>query len=206
MRIRMLGLLVLTTSPLCAEVEIRVAGDRVSLHAVSAPVSEILDRFARQTGMQLTYDAARPRQPLTATLENRTPAEAILSLLEGLGLNYALVMDRSGARVEQLLILGTVAGAAAPARPTPPVAQRATPRVEEQNTFVEEEDEEDTISDDVEELEAQEAAQPSPAGPAPSAAPPPPEYPSSAFSPRLPIPTPPPTPSPPPNPEALKDQ
>ena len=49
MRVGLLaGVLVLAGRPLPAEVEIRVAGNQVSLHAVSAPVSEILDGLARR--------------------------------------------------------------------------------------------------------------------------------------------------------------
>lgn len=165
MRIRILGLLLLATSPLCAEVEIRVAGDRVSLHAVSAPVSEILDSLARHTGMRLIYDAPRPRQALSATLENRTPAEAVLSVLEGLGLNYALVMDRSGARVEQLLILGTLVATAGPGRPTPPS------RVQQRMPAQEPDPVELDLMAEEEDPDAESALDPMDAPPAPSPTP-----------------------------------
>ena len=206
MRLGVLCLIVLATSPVCADVDVSVAGDRVSLRAVSAPVSEILDRLASQTGMRLTYDAPRPRQALTATLENRRPAEAILSVLEGLGLNYALVMDRSGARVEQLLILGTVSAAVAPAAPVqpapPPQARKPLSPAEQEAIWGDDADADDAPADEAAEGEeaeqpgAQEGAtKPPRTGAAPIAGPRPPEYPSSAFSPRLPMPTPVPSPS-----------
>lgn len=180
---------------------LRTGGDRVSVHAVAAPISEILDSLARQTGMRLTYDAPLPRQRLTATLEDRTPAEVVLSVLEGLGLNYALVMNRSGSKVDQLLILGTLVGKATP-------QQGSTAEAD-----LEEADPESKL-DPMEvlgQLAAEEGAHaraaPSTAPKAaPSAGPRPPEYPSSAFTPRLPLPTPPETPRPQPTPPTQGDQ
>jgi hypothetical protein len=181
-------------SHLAAEVEIRQSGDRVSLTAVSAPAAEILDRLARQTGMRIVYDAQPPRQLITTRLEQRTAAEAVLGIMEGLGLNYALVMDSAGTQVEQLLILGpagvtpqgsgTQAAAAPPRRRTEP----AELQVDEQDDgFSEEGDEEEDAA----------AVQAAPAADNPAAAAvpvaPPPDYPSSSFTPRLP---PPPAPAP----------
>jgi hypothetical protein len=195
------GLLVLGAR-LHAGVDVRVSGDRVSLQAVSAPVAEILEGIARRTGMRLTYDAPLPRQTLSASFEDRTPAEAVLSVLEGLGLNYALVMDSSGTRVDQLLILGTASASAslptaAPNRPAPPAHRQVPPEQEVLDDLEEEEEAGNTQADamdDSDELEAQPegagaTAQPAaPAGIGPLI----PEYPSSPFSPRLPMPTPPP--------------
>jgi len=211
MRIVIVGLCVLAASPLCAEVEVRVADNRVSLHAVSAPLSEILNSLARQTGMRLSCDVPCPRQALTATLENRTPGEAVLSLLEGLGVNYALVMDRSGARVEQLLILGTAAAEAPPAAPIRPGPAQQDPQALSQaevDAAWEEDVGDDELPVDDAETEgkgaqgAQGAAKAPPAGAAGAAVPHPPDYPSSSFSPRLPVPV----PAPAPTPEAPKNQ
>jgi hypothetical protein len=189
-----------------AEVEVQVTGDRVSVRAVSAPVSEILDRLATQTGMKLVYDAPPPRQLLTAALEQRTLPEAVLGILEGLGLNYALVMDRAGVRVEQLLILGAAAPAPArPATPAPPVPRRPPPMAAEELEPDEGADEvPETPEGETAEDEESTAATPT-TGPA---APVPPEYPSSTFTPKLPMPpalqpaarTPPPKPQPIPTP------
>lgn len=101
-----------------AEVEVTQAGGHLDLKATAAPVSEVLDRLGKQTGMKVTYDGAPVRQPVTVTLLGRTPAEAVLGVLDGLGLNYALRMDLSGARVEALMIYGvaTPTGGA----PSPP--------------------------------------------------------------------------------------
>jgi hypothetical protein len=56
-------------------------------------------------------------------MEGRTPAEAVYGILEGLGLNYALLMDATGTRVQTLMITG----AAAPSAGPPPATSRPAP-------------------------------------------------------------------------------
>jgi hypothetical protein len=105
-----------------AEVQVHVANGRIDLKATGAPLSDVLDRLSKQTGMKVTYDGAPQRMPVNLTLADRTPAQTVLGVLDGLGLNYALRMDVSGTRVEALMIAGTAAASAA----APPPAQ-ATP-------------------------------------------------------------------------------
>jgi len=97
-----------------AEINVRVDGGRVDLSTNAAPVADVLDRLSRQTGMKVVYEGAPPRQLVSVTLAGRTPAEAVVGLLEGLGLNYMLIGDASGARVQTLMM-----GGAAPAAPSP---------------------------------------------------------------------------------------
>jgi hypothetical protein len=181
-----LGLL---ASPLAAEVEIQRSGDRLNLTAVAAPLSDILDRLASQTGMRVVYDAQPPRQLVTARLDQRTTAEAVVGIMEGLGLNYALVMNVAGTRVDQLLVLGPV-GVAAPstaaARPTPASPRRPQPPELNFDDEPEEPPEDEFEEEDL--TDAPEAPAPS-AAPAGPPAPPPPDYPSSSFTPKLPTPT-----------------
>lgn len=99
-----------------AEVMIRVAGARVDVTATAAPLNEILDRLARQTGMKVVYEGPAPRQPVTISLQGRSPAEAVLGLLEGLGLNYALVGDTTGTKVQTLILAGVAAPSSATSR------------------------------------------------------------------------------------------
>ena len=55
------GLLLAVSAP-GAEIDVRAtAGGRVSLKVNAAPLSEVLDRLARQTGMKVVYDGAPPR-------------------------------------------------------------------------------------------------------------------------------------------------
>lgn len=104
-------------SPGYAAVDVRVSGQSVDVHAVNAPLAEILDRLSRQTQMRVVYDGAPPRQTISLDLRGRTPVEAVTAALEGQGVNYALSMDPTGTRVETLLVSGTAASASG-SRPT----------------------------------------------------------------------------------------
>jgi hypothetical protein len=110
-------------APGAAEVTVRVSGGRVDLTATAAPLGEVLDRLARQTGMKVVYEGPAPRHPVTLSIQGRTPAEAVLSVLEGSGVNFALVGDATGAGVQSLFVTGAApasAPSAAPAsRPSP---------------------------------------------------------------------------------------
>jgi hypothetical protein len=99
-----------------AQIEVRRLGDKVDVRATAATVSEVLDRLARETGMKVTYDGPPPRGRISPTLTGVTPAQAVLSVLEGQGLNYVLRMDLAGTRVETLLLVASV-GAAPPVTP-----------------------------------------------------------------------------------------
>lgn len=103
-----------------AEVQVRLAEGKLDVTATSAPVSEVLDRIARQTGMKIVYDGAPPRSLVSVTIQGRSPVETIYGLLEGLGLNYALRTDLGGSKVDTLLLLaGSSGGPARPATNTP---------------------------------------------------------------------------------------
>jgi hypothetical protein len=100
-------------APLSAAVEVTAAGDRLDVVAARAPLSEVLDGLARKTRMKVVYEGPRPQTLVTVELKDRTPAQAVLGVLEGLGLNYALALDASGTEVETLMIVGTI-GATTP--------------------------------------------------------------------------------------------
>ena len=120
----------LGAAPATAEVAVRVSGGHVDLTATAAPLADVLDRLARQTGMKVVYEGPAPRQLVTLSLHGRTPTETVLSVLEGLGVNFALVADPSGARVQTLVVAGTAtassspSGAAAGRSASPPTVRR----------------------------------------------------------------------------------
>src|SRR5262245_57249970 len=99
-------------SPLRAEVTVRGVAGRVHVTANAAPLADVLDRLARQTGMKVVYEGPAPRQLVTVSLRGRSPAEAVHDLLEGQGLNYALLGDSSGTGVQTLLMTGPAASVA----------------------------------------------------------------------------------------------
>ena len=119
--------LALAAPPVAAEVVVRVSGDHVDLTATAAPLADILDRLARQTGMKVVYEGPAPRQLVTLSLHDRTPTETVLAVFEGLGINYALLADASGARVQTLMVAGSTAASpsssasSSTARPSPAV-------------------------------------------------------------------------------------
>ena len=120
----------LAAAPAAAEVVVRVSGGRVDLTATAAPLADVLDRLARQTGMKVVYEGAAPRQLVTLSLHGRTPTETVLSVFEGLGVNFALVADPSGSRVQTLVVAGTATASSPPSSATagrsssPPSARR----------------------------------------------------------------------------------
>jgi hypothetical protein len=109
-----LAVLVLLPATASAEISLRVNGTRVDLTA-RAPLSEVLDRLSRQTGLKVVYDGTVPRPQVNVALVGVTTAQAVTAVLQGLGLDYALQMDKTGTRAATLvLVSGT------------PVASRAT--------------------------------------------------------------------------------
>jgi hypothetical protein len=118
-----------------AEVDVQLKGGKVDLRATAAPLTEVLDRLSRATGMKVVQQGATPSMLLSLHLQDRTPAEAVFGVLEGLGLNYALVLDAAGQKIDTLVLAGaagakmaTTSVPAASAAPAPP--PRYVPRPE----------------------------------------------------------------------------
>jgi hypothetical protein len=101
--------------PAAADVQVQVTGGTVEITAAAAPVAEVLDRLARQTGMKIVYEGAAPRQLVSLSIKDRTPAQAVLAVLEGQGVNFALVTDATGANVRTLLVTGSAPASSGPA-------------------------------------------------------------------------------------------
>jgi len=126
------------TQAASAEVVVTRDGDRLKLRAVAAPLSEVLDQLAKQTGMKVVYEGAPPRSLVTLTLESRSPVETVTAVLEGQGLNFGMRTDAANIRVDRLMIAGQASappaataaagdGAKAPVRavPAPPEFEEA---------------------------------------------------------------------------------
>lgn len=91
-------------------VEVVAAGGRVTVRAERLPLSQLLDRIAQKTGMKVTYEGARPSMPVSLDVEQVSEVEAILKVMEGLGLSYVFKTDASGEGVDSLIVSGTGAG------------------------------------------------------------------------------------------------
>jgi hypothetical protein len=155
--------------PAQGEVKVSLKAGRMDIVATRATVTEILDRVASVTGMKVIYDGPVPSKMITKSLPNRTPADAILGMLEGEGINFAVILNPAGTQVETLLVTG-------PSKVKPPPPAPAGAPNPDWNVEVEE--------------------PPAPPPPADQAPPPPPGAPANApasFTPppiTLPTPTP----------------
>jgi len=129
MKVALSFLAVLVAAPVGAEVSVKAANGHLDVVATTAPLADVLDRVARQTGMKIVYEGAAPRQLVTVSLLGRTPAEAVNALLEGQGLNYALIADASGTTVQTLLMAGSTgpARASSSSGSAPPRATMVAP-------------------------------------------------------------------------------
>jgi hypothetical protein len=107
--------LVSAGTPLSADVKVSLKGGRMDILATKATVREILDRVASVTGMKVIYDGPVPAKIITKSVPDRTPAAAVLSILEGEGVNFAVILSADGTKVETLLVTGP-----SKARPAPP--------------------------------------------------------------------------------------
>jgi hypothetical protein len=207
-------------SPASAAVAVQAVEGKVDVTATAAPLAEVLDHLARQTGMKIVYEGPAPRQLVTLSLSDRSPAEAVAAILEGQGLNYALILDVTATKVDKLLVTGQSPTGFTSRRAPPPPPRRALVRP----PILDEEDQEDAdLEDDdagaipaapvppegLPAIPGQPRARPTPPpATAPPTAPagvpliPNPGYSSSPFNPKpvplVPAPQPTPTPTPPP--------
>jgi hypothetical protein len=106
-----------------SEPEIRASGGEVTIHAQNLPLSQILDRLSSATGMALTYDGSRPTTPVTVSVDGISEAEAILKLMEGLGVSYVFRTDATGQRVDLLIVSGSGPGPLVAAAPPSAAAE-----------------------------------------------------------------------------------
>lgn len=113
-----LALVLLSGPDLRADVKVSLKGGRMDILANKASVKEILDRVATVTGMKVIYDGPVPSKVITKSVPDRTPADAVLGILEGEGINFAVILSQDGTKVETLLVTGPSKARPAPAGPT----------------------------------------------------------------------------------------
>jgi hypothetical protein len=118
------ALLLLSGFPARADVKVSLKGGKMDIVATKATVKEILDRVASVTGMKVIYDGPVPVKAITKSVPDRTPANAVLGILEGEGINFAVILSQDGTKVETLLVTGPSKARPAPAGPAgmPPAA------------------------------------------------------------------------------------
>lgn len=199
-RLLALTLALLAAPAARAAVEVRVTGDTVDIQAINAPLSEILDGLSRQAKIKIVYQGPPPKQLLSVDIKGRTPAQALLAVLEGQGLAYAVALDRTGTRVETLLMAGgnnapsPNAGPPAAMRPErPPMREPVVPEEPLEDPSLEEGEEGEAPPDSGRPIPPQGRPAEAPPAPAPGVFLPTPggaDYPTSVFAPRAPAPDP----------------
>jgi hypothetical protein len=149
-----------------AQTEIRRVGDLVEVRATTAALADVLDRLGRETGMKVVYDGAPPRARVSLALPPSAPAQAVLAVLEGQGLNYLARMDPTGLKVDTLYVVSAggaaaasgvtparTAGARPPGVPTPDEDDEPEPEPEPEPTAVIQRPERPDRSDRAERIE-----------------------------------------------------
>ena len=195
-----LTLVLLAASDVRAGVEVRVTGDRVDIMAINAPLADVLEGLARQTRVKLVYEGAPPRQLVSVDIKDRTPAEALLAVLDGQGLAFAVALDPTGTRVQTLLLSAASTAPAGPGAPNPRVVPSPPERPIPVRESVVEEPLEDATAAEAEAELPPDTGRPNMLpppnvvkgdNPAPTTGVFPPgaaDYPTSAFAPKPPIP------------------
>jgi hypothetical protein len=109
-----LSLALPAASAVAEEIAVRVRADgRVDVRVTAAPRVAVLDHLASQTGITMTYQGPAPRGTVSLEAYGANHAQAVLDVLEGLGVDYAATTNPPGTRILSLV----VAGPAEPAGP-----------------------------------------------------------------------------------------
>ncbi|GMR22702.1 MAG: hypothetical protein BMS9Abin37_1070 [Acidobacteriota bacterium] len=94
----------------------------VSISCRNAALESVFEKLEEVAGLELILEDAVKNKRLTANLENVPIAMALQRLLEGTGVNYAVMMDpRDWGRVDKVFV---GAGGGGPARSAPPPRRR----------------------------------------------------------------------------------
>ena len=103
------------TARAAAITEVRATNGAVTINAQNVPLSQVLDRLSTATGMTLTYEGVRPSMPVSMAVDGISETEAVLKLMEGIGVSYVLSTDITGSRVKTLIVSGAGTGRPVPA-------------------------------------------------------------------------------------------
>ncbi len=117
-------LLLPRTSP-AQPVEVTYLNGLVTIHCKDAPLSSVFERIEEATGIELTLEDEVKSKRLTANLVGLPVSMAVSRLLEGVGVNYIVMMDPSDwGRVDKIFV---GAGGGGPARAAGPVRGPVVP-------------------------------------------------------------------------------
>lgn len=97
----------------------------VTIQCKDAPLSSVFERIEGETGIELTLEDEVKSKRLSANLVDLPVAMAVARLLEGVGVNYIVMMDSSDwGRVDKIFV---GAGGGGPARAAGPVRGPVVP-------------------------------------------------------------------------------
>ena len=168
-------------------------GGLVSIRCSNAPLASVFEKLEEVAGVDLILEDAVKNKRLTANLEDVPLAMAVQRLLEGNGVNYAVMMDpRDWGRVDKIFV---GAGGGGPARSAPPPRRPPVRQpdpvddgYDERETMDGSQDFDDMSDDLVDDPNAPADFTPPGSSPAPSYLPPQQSFPRSNFTPGLPGP------------------
>jgi hypothetical protein len=114
------------------ELDIQVKGFRVDIRAQRVSLQQVLDELSQKTGMKVVYDTEPPQEIVSFDLVGLNLGSAVMQVLNGHGLTYALSMDRTGLRVDTLLLTHGGAGALKAQPPPPPMPEQQQEEIYEE--------------------------------------------------------------------------
>jgi hypothetical protein len=115
-------------------IEVRLDDEALTVQTNGAPLASVLERIKQATGIELVFEGPPPRQLIRAQLRRSTIAAAIVDLMQGQSLSYAIQLDETGKKPLKMIIFTNVARAAPSAssrRPFRPAPPRPEPDFEE---------------------------------------------------------------------------
>ena len=112
---------------------------RISIRCDNESLGQVFDQIKAATGVELILDGSVRNTRLTAVLVDEPVNLALERLLEGTGLNYVMLMDRTNWQRVAKMYIGSGQGSSGPASARAPVpASRPLPReVEEEEPYEE---------------------------------------------------------------------
>jgi len=169
----------------------------VSISCRNAPLESVFEKLEEVVGLELILEDAVKNRRLTANLEEVPLAMAVQRLLEGHGVNYAVMMDpRDWGRIDKVFV---GAGGGGPARSAPPPRRPTVRQPEPVDDGYDDFDDDMMDEDDFDDMDESLLGDPNnengpadfaPPGssPVPSYLPPQQSFPRSNFTPGLPAP------------------
>jgi hypothetical protein len=80
----------------------------VSISADATPLQAVLDEVARQTGMKVVYEGARPSMLVHLRVQAPSVARAVVDLMAGVPVGFAMRLDPTGRGVETLILVSNL--------------------------------------------------------------------------------------------------